>query len=394
MLLNRDNFIHLNYNSGRVICDYRSGNALFFTRDFEDHDYFFIEFLSSKCFNDYPLTNLIPSDILDKIRTDNNTFLLLSNTHEAFHSIVDGIYQHVLSQNIPFKKVILMNESKDLYKEVLEVAKKYNCDTLNVEWSLIFESTMKNQTYHLIDQIPNTLEVKDYPKKYLNFNRRWRAHRPLLVSLLIANNLLDYGSVSLGDSDDNNSWDKVFWWLEEYCKKDVELSKLLETNKQRILNTPPLYLDKLDLKTNWVENEVSTKPLYENTLFSVVNETNFFTDKNNAATRSVSVEGSRFLSEKTFKPIANRHPFIIVSVPGMLESLKELGYQTFHPYIDETYDTIQDDYQRMKAIVKEIDRLCHLTKEQELEFINNLTPIVKYNLRNLLKREKFTYKTL
>ena len=246
----------------------------------------------------------------------------------------------------------------------------------------------------LIRELYDGYIVEEYPKKYLNFTRRWRAHRPLLVSLLIANNLLDYGSVSLGDSDDNNSWNTVFWWLEEYCKHDAELSKILETNKDRILNTPPLYLDKSDLKTNWVDNITSTKELYENTLFSIVNETNFFTDKNNVATRGIRVEGSRFLSEKTFKPIANRHPFIIVSVPGMLDALKELGYQTFHPYIDETYDTIQDDYQRMKCIIREVDRLSHMTKEQELEFINNITPIVKHNLRTLLNRKQFVFRTL
>ena len=196
----------------------------------------------------------------------------------------------------------------------------------------------------------------------------------------------------MGDSDDNNNWSTVFWSIEEVVKNDEELARIINNNKDTILNTPPLYLDKRNLKHNWVEDERSSKTLYENSLFSVVNETNFFTDPSTPA--SFIVEGSRFLSEKTFKPIANHHPFIITSVPGMLDTLRELGYKTFHPYIDETYDTITNDLERMKCIVNEIKRLSTLTQEQEIEFMNNLKPIVEHNYRTLLKKNQFIHKTL
>lgn len=396
MLLNRDNFIHLNYGyHGKryTTLDYRNGNALFDIRNFDDHDYFFIEFIHSQCLDDFPLDKLIPNDILERIRTDNSTFLFLSNTHEAFHSIVDTLYKHLLKSEIPLHKVILMNESRDLHLEVDRVAKEYNTIPIRTEWSLIFQNGMRIQTFNHIEEIPRTLEHKDYPKKFLNFNRRWRYHRPLVVALLVANNLLDKGYISLGDSDDNNNWQTMFWWLEEYAKYDQELSDVLANNKERIMSTPPLYLDQDNLKINWVENSISTNYLYENSLFSIVNETNFFTDKNKPITKSVT-EGSRFLSEKTFKPIANRHPFVMVSVPNMLDTLKELGYKTFHPYIDETYDTIIDDIQRLKHIINEVNRLSNMTVEEEYKFIENIKPIVEHNLRTLLKQEQFVYKTL
>ena len=43
-----------------------------------------------------------------------------------------------------------------------------------------------------------TLHQPSYNKKYLNLNRRWRAHRPMFVALLKANKILEEGLVSFG----------------------------------------------------------------------------------------------------------------------------------------------------------------------------------------------------
>ena len=70
--------------------------------------------------------------------------------------------------------------------------------------------------------------------------------------------------------------------------------------------------------------------------------------------------------------------------PNSLEKLRELGYKTFHPYIDETYDTIENDQERMVAIVDEVERLNKLTDSEWLEWQNGIKDIVEHN-HNLLK---------
>ena len=45
-----------------------------------------------------------------------------------------------------------------------------------------------------------------------------------------------------------------------------------------------------------------------------------------------------FLTEKTFKPIKYGQPFIILGTVNSLTHLKEQGYKTFSPWIDESYD--------------------------------------------------------
>jgi len=63
---------------------------------------------------------------------------------------------------------------------------------------------------------------------------------------------------------------------------------------------------------------------YSQTAFSMVIET--------------SVDDNLFISEKSFKPLAHRHAFMIYGTPGNLQHLKSLGFQTFDHLIDESYD--------------------------------------------------------
>jgi hypothetical protein len=63
---------------------------------------------------------------------------------------------------------------------------------------------------------------------------------------------------------------------------------------------------------------------------------------------------SVFITEKTFKPIAHQHPFLIVGQPGILTELKQLGFETFDTLFDESYDTISDFDCRLMAVVENV----------------------------------------
>lgn len=79
---------------------------------------------------------------------------------------------------------------------------------------------------------------------------------------------------------------------------------------------------------------------YDPTDFSVVAET--------------AVQGQPFLSEKTFKPLAFWHPFMIVSSPGHLAYLQSLGFETFDNMFDQSYDSESDLDQRIKIIADQV----------------------------------------
>jgi hypothetical protein len=74
------------------------------------------------------------------------------------------------------------------------------------------------------------------------------------------------------------------------------------------------------------------------------------------------VDGSAaaFLTEKTFKCLKHGHLFVIAGGPGSIATLRELGYRTFDHAIDHSYDSIQDNTDRYRALRQEIARLNQL----------------------------------
>jgi len=357
----------------------------------EKNKYYLIEFKHSKYFSEIDFRSIIPmhQHILDSIRDLNsNVFLLLSNTHEAFTDVVLPIYLHVIEKyDIPEEKVILYTESIDIENYVREVAEKIKRKPFKVFLTSGFEYSMQCDLDFFINngsaRLPKTLNRIKYKKKFLYFNRRWRVHRPITVALMKLSGLLNQGYVSLGKTDHVDTWEES-WNNMIYCI-DSPVRQFFLTNKEKIFNIPEMYLDTTKLFENQAHLDVTgTADYYSTSMFSVVSETNYFTNNG---------EG-RFISEKTFKPIAFKHPFVMISVPGTLQSLRALGYKTFHPMIDESYDTITDHTVRLMAIIREIDRLCSLTDKQIAEFNKFCKPIVNYNYELLLDKKQFVHKII
>jgi hypothetical protein len=128
----------------------------------------------------------------------------------------------------------------------------------------------------------------------------------------------------------------------------------------------------------------SSRKFYADTYFSVVSETNFYE----------RTDPGQFVSEKTFKPIAEKHPFILISRPGCLQKLKSLGYKTFSPFINEDYDSETNDSKRMRMIVDEVIRLSNLNTDDLNHFLSNVKEICEYNYNILLNKTEFTTKLL
>jgi len=87
------------------------------------------------------------------------------------------------------------------------------------------------------------------------------------------------------------------------------------------------------------------------------------------------------LTEKTFKPIVNLQPFIVVGAPHSLEALHKLGYETFSSVIDESYDYTEDHDRRMELLVEVALRLINMSDEQHIKIMTKIKPILEHNQR-------------
>lgn len=90
------------------------------------------------------------------------------------------------------------------------------------------------------------------------------------------------------------------------------------------------------------------------------------------------------LTEKVFKPIAHFMPFIFIAFPGALKMLHQLGFKTFHPYINESYDSIEDESHRFKAILNEIERLAALPIDEIEKMYWAMYDIYEHNYKILI----------
>ena len=119
--------------------------------------------------------------------------------------------------------------------------------------------------------------------------------------------------------------------------------------------------------------------LYQTTNFSIVAETHF--------------DGNQEFhpTEKTYRAIANMHPFAILSTPYFLKHLKDKGYQTYSNLVDETYDIIKSPSNRLTRFV---DSLLELNGKNidynEFEFTakNNVNTLINnaQNTREIIRK--------
>jgi hypothetical protein len=93
-----------------------------------------------------------------------------------------------------------------------------------------------------------------------------------------------------------------------------------------------------------------------------------------------------FITEKTYRNIKYKKPFILMGQHHTLAAFHNLGYKTFHPLIDESYDEIEDTKLRCLAVLRELDRLRQMGNNEWSRFLELCKPILEHNYNNLLNR--------
>jgi hypothetical protein len=93
------------------------------------------------------------------------------------------------------------------------------------------------------------------------------------------------------------------------------------------------------------------------------------------------------ITEKGYKSIACSTPFLAFSTPFYLNDLRNLGFKTYSPYINESYDEETDSLKRLNMIVDEIERICNLDVSSYQDLVSNCKSIAEENL-GILKNKQ------
>lgn len=233
------------------------------------------------------------------------------------------------------------------------------------------------------EPIDNSWQTITDKRLFCNFNWSNRDFRWAVIALLQYKDLIKDGHIS-----------SPVELHHEAHTVDVQRNDLLKAIDKYLTAHPNLSIikemaNKLNLPLNIDDRTIHNRdkefqyhntnfklPLYHaryNSYIELINETCF--------------AGEHFFTEKTFIPILLNKPFLIVSSYKTLECLRQMGYQTFSPVINEDYDNEPDNFKRMCKIIDELDRLRKMYYNQPNDFhraMNNLKNITEHN------RTKFT----
>ena len=327
-------------------------------------------------------------------------------------------YRYMIEHN---KKYKLMLHMAQICTNGLE-------DTLNSQWSRANKEEQK--TLRKLNSKP---KIKPY--KFLFYNNHPKINRIYFVGQIIRRNLHDKGMMSLNITEDQ-------WWscIEQYANPDNAFIQAFfpETGPdvfQALINNKDLTLqlkglgsrdyqgtNQFDLN-NFHMNQDQWISLGEDTIehvnkcyFAIITETKYLQDVTNKTHPNLYSSGwkvqrptaiyeeqeaieheyefpctidTNFIdcitfTEKTYKFIMAKMPFILCGMPGALAVLRETGYKTFSPWINEAYDLIENDEDRAVAIAEEIERLCSMSDEWWLDAQKELIPRLEHNFEYLI----------
>ncbi len=377
--------------------------------DIKNENIYYVEFLGTETFTHFKLEDYVDVPWLDKVRYDNIKLLLHMSGH-GYHEIVENIYLNVVVRDkVPIDNIIISTESFDIEKAVDYVSKKYNVKPFRVRVTLEFELAAKIQAHTLINYLdgaykekvviePFKFENKKYEKKFLCLNGFYREHRAAIVFLLASKNLLDQGYISYNIKDSGwvSTGSNVYNDLINKLDTNEEAVTLLAKNKEKLCAINNILLD-----TEYNDRSKSLAQIlpehnywFNNSYFSVVTETNFpyMQSKNfNYDENEFYDLVGRLYSEKIFRSIIYKHPFLVTGPKHFLKQLRSFGYKTFHPFIDETYDEVDNHATRLMMIVNETERLCNLNEEELIKFLEFTKKICDYNFEVLKRRDKFVF---
>jgi hypothetical protein len=204
-------------------------------------------------------------------------------------------------------------------------------------------------------------------KRFICLNRRLRNHRNVITSEIV-----------------NNHAHNTLWSYTEATPESFNRVNNIKYPDDVRFDTLLPFLPKLIDVDESVNDTYVNEKLQRISYINIVNETIFYNDN------------SIFLSEKVFKPIIFGQPFILVGSPNTLSSLRDKGYKTFYPYINEDYDLITDNDMRMESIIKEIRRLSSMKDHEFSELYSHLKSVCLHNIKNYHSRlqDKSAYREL
>jgi len=199
--------------------------------------------------------------------------------------------------------------------------------------------------------------------KFLIYCRDWshrREYRLKFLELLIQNNLDQVSQTSVMHVNGEN----VHFSQHQFCNSKFNLDNLESISS---------------ISSNAFSGSASAD----------YNPDDFVKSEISVVLETVFDDSRVHLTEKTLRPIACGHPFILAAGPGALEYIRSYGFKTFAPWIDESYDLETDSLKRLEKIINAMVKIQNLQGSELEEFSQSIKDIANFNKKHFFSNEFF-----
>lgn len=299
-----------------------------------------------------------PKKMSQAINDDRCTLIInLSNEYSEIGEYVENFW-------LKWFKLANIKQTSNILMLVSTYFKNKDLKLKWIFWS-IFETSVKKYV-----NIPYTnKKYHNQIKKFLCLNCRPKKQRIEFMQDLKKNNILNDTNYSLITKDEYVQYDRVNVLSLKRVTDNVENQQGHYMPQERLWKK----VDECFMKDN---------------IIFIVTETLFNSqkDKNISNIEKQKTIEPVFLTEKTFKPIKMKMPFIVYGQPYVLKTLKKYGYKTFSSFWDESYDEIENNWSRKQSIVNLIIKLNQYSTKELYDLVQNMNEILQYNYDHMMKR--------
>lgn len=335
-----------------------------------------------------PFNSFVPQQHWDHIRNDRTSKILMFYGDEYFNIIdLKDWAETIIKRDILPNQVYIVCMDKNFAEWTTKKFAEFNVVGVNVTHMNILLNRVTIQ-----EPLPYKKRFSAFSRNYGTNTRPWRLY---LFTKLYLENVLDSFNFTFNIIHPypyTGSFPQVTTptILEHITNFDIPISPMIK----KWVSGMPYTADESELRNKF--SNVIYQMLQESGIHVVVESHfdpfwNFFSHRDHYSVEDFS---PAFPTEKLYKAIGCSKPFIMYSTPYFLKELKNLGYKTFSPFIDERYDEIDDDQERANAIVKEIARLNALPDDEFQQVLDQCKEICSHNLEvlqtELLSDLKFT----
>jgi hypothetical protein len=306
---------------------------------------------------------------------DNKAYLMLDQSLEGYQTpwLWDYFHQQCAEWKVsPIRMIYVTGNmiADDVYEKwandnnVIERMKVIPYAHFELDMGMTAHGRSKGEK---ANPLPSFQEHIDYKtkneekiKSFACLNKRIRPHRVWFYNYLYYSGLLNKGLVSM------NEFPKHLYNWEGKMIYDNELDEITKNLPLQVYNKPNDELDD-SFYINRFNDEICL-----DTFVTVISEAH-----------CADSDQTMFLSEKTFKLIACRHPFMFLGNKDSLKMMRKIGYKTFDGFIDEGYDSLPT-HERLEYLIESIRKVDNI--ENKIEWFKSMENIIEHNYNTLISK--------